>query len=45
MTNHISASNFKTRDVTSESPLSTHPEAVVSVRDKGCFVILDVVQY
>lgn len=44
--NHISANELKTRGVAAiELALATQPEAVVSVRGKGRFVILDMAQY
>lgn len=44
--NHISANELKTRGVAAiEQALATQPEAVVSVRGKNRFVILDIAQY
>lgn len=44
--NHISANELKTRGVTAiEEALSTQLEAVVSVRGKDRFVILEMAQY
>lgn len=44
--NHISANELKTRGVVAiEQALATQPEAVVSVRGKDRFVILDMAQY
>ena len=44
--NHISANELKTRGVAAiEQALATQPEAVVSVRGKDRFVILDMAQY
>lgn len=44
--NHISANELKTRGIAAiEQALATQPEAVVSVRGKDRFVILDMAQY
>ena len=44
--NHISANELKTRGVAAiEQALATHPEAVVSVRGKDRYVIIDMAQY
>lgn len=43
---HISANELKTRGIAAiEQVLTTQPEAIVSVRGKDRFVILDMVQY
>ncbi len=43
---HISANELKTRGIAAiEQVLTTQPEAIVSVRGKDRFVILDMAQY
>ena len=43
---HISANELKTRGIAAiEQALATQPEAIVSVRGKDRFVILDMAQY
>ena len=43
---HISANELKTRGIAAiEQALAEHPEAIVSVRGKDRFVILDIAQY
>ena len=44
--NHISANELKTRGIAAiEQALATEQEAIVSVRGKDRFVILDMAQY
>jgi PHD/YefM family antitoxin component YafN of YafNO toxin-antitoxin module len=44
--NHISANELKTRGVAAiEQALAEQPEAIVSVRGKDRFVVLDIAQY
>ncbi len=44
--NHISANELKTRGIAAiEQALATEQEAIVSVRGKDRFVILDIAQY
>lgn len=44
--NSISANDLKTRGVAAiEAALADQPEAVVSVRGKGRFVVMEVAQY
>ncbi|MEY4589599.1 MAG: hypothetical protein RL497_1675 [Pseudomonadota bacterium] len=43
---HISANDLKTKGVSAiELALSTAPEAIVSVRGKDRFVVMDMAQY
>jgi len=43
---HISANDLKTKGISAiELALSTAPEAIVSVRGKDKFVVMDVAQY
>lgn len=43
---HISANELKTRGVAAiEQALATQPEAIVSVRGKDRFVVLELAQY
>jgi len=43
---HISANDLKTKGISAiELALSTAPEAIVSVRGKDKFVIMDMAQY
>lgn len=43
---HISANDLKTKGISAiESALSTSTEAIVSVRGKDKFVVMDMVQY
>ena len=44
--NHISANELKTRGIAAiEQALAEQPEAIVSVRGKDRFVVLDIAQY
>lgn len=44
--NHISANELKTRGIAAiEQALATEQEAIVSVRGKDRFVVLDMAQY
>ena len=44
--NHISANELKTRGVAAiEQALAEQPEAIVSVRGKDRFVVLEIAQY
>jgi len=43
---HISANDLKTKGVAAiEASLAEHPEAIVSVRGKDRFVVMDLEQY
>lgn len=43
---HISANELKTRGIAAiEQALATQPEAIVSVRGKNRFVVLELTQY
>lgn len=43
---HISANDLKTKGVAAiEAMLATHSEAIVSVRGKDRFVVMDIAQY
>ena len=43
---HISANDLKTKGIAAiENALSTAPEAIVSVRGKDRFVVMDIAQY
>ncbi|NBS16329.1 MAG: type II toxin-antitoxin system Phd/YefM family antitoxin [Gammaproteobacteria bacterium] len=43
---HISANDLKTRGIAAiEASLADHPEAIVSVRGKDRFVVMDIEQY
>ncbi len=43
---HISANDLKTKGIAAiELALSTAPEAIVSVRGKDKFVVMDIAQY
>jgi hypothetical protein len=43
---HISANDLKTKGVAAiEASLAKHPEAIVSVRGKDRFVVMDLEQY
>lgn len=44
--NHLSANDLKTRGVSAiESALADHTEAIVSVRGKERYVVMDLAQY
>lgn len=44
--NHISANELKTRGIAAiEQALAEQPEAIVSVRGKDRFVVLEIAQY
>lgn len=46
MTSHISANDLKTRGVAViEARLTDHPEAIVSVRGKDRYVVMDIDHY
>lgn len=43
---HISANDLKTRGIAAiEASLADHPEAIVSVRGKDRFVVMDIERY
>lgn len=43
---HISANDLKTKGIAAiEASLADHPEAIVSVRGKDRFVVMDIEQY
>lgn len=43
---HISANDLKTKGVAAiEASLAEHPEAIVSVRGKDCFVVMNLERY
>jgi predicted transcriptional regulator len=43
---HISANDLKTRGVAAiEASLAEHPEAIVSVRGKDRYVVMEIAQY